>query len=138
MRTTLIQAITSTHEARENCKRSGNAEWSAKHAEVLRHLCTFLPSGSGIDNGTTVVEIDERRVKLSCSFHHMTEGSYDGWTEHTIRVVPSWQGIEVKVTGRNCDDIIEYLHDVYYCALTAEVYADAAGTYHLAPPQEAK
>jgi len=133
-RWTLIQTIMSTHEALTNCARSGNTEWHAKHTATLQQLYSMLPSGSGIDNGTTVVTISRERLVLSCGFHHMNaNGFYDGWTEHRIRVTPSWTGITVHVYGRDRNDILEDLHETYYSTLTATVAYDAeSGRYHFA------
>lgn len=130
---TLIQAIMTTHEAIENCKRSGNSEWQVKHGIVLKHLFTMLPSGSGIDSGTKVEEISSERVKLSCGFHHMNEvGSYNGWTEHSIRVTPGWNGPLITIRGPNRNDILAYLHEVYDVCLTSEVLQSSDGLYHFA------
>jgi hypothetical protein len=53
----------------------------------------------------------------------MTEGGmYDGWTEHTVVVTPSLAfGINIRITGRNRNDIKDYLHDVFHEALTKGV-----------------
>jgi hypothetical protein len=135
MMQTLIQAIMSTYEARENCVKSGNQEWLARHAKRLRSLISLLPSGAGIDNGTKVIDIHPNRVKLECDFHHMTDhGVYDGWTTHTIRILPDWCGISIKISGRNRNDIKDYLHDVYYSALTAPVEYVAEDRYRFDRP----
>jgi hypothetical protein len=84
-----------------------------------------LPSGSGIDNGTKVADISDSALLLSCGFHHMNDGGmYDGWTEHTIRVKPDWRGIKLTVTGRNRNEVKDYLGELYYDALTALVVCD--------------
>lgn len=128
MQTTLIQAIMMHHEALQNCRKKGNAEWADKHTATLKELYSMLPSGSGIDSGTTVVDVHPKRLKLSCSFHHMNDvGMYDGWTEHTIRVTPGWRGIEVTVGGRNRNEICEYLHEVYSTTLSHPVEAHEDG-----------
>ena len=130
MQQTLIQALMSTWTARDNCRKSGNAEWLAKHSATLRQLESLLPSGSGIDGGTTVVEYQPSRVRLACAFHHMTDhGYYDGWTNHQITVRPSWTGIDVHVSGRDRDSILDSLHDTYHATLTALVEC-ADGQYH--------
>jgi len=48
-------------------------------------------------------------------------GMYDGWTEHTVSITPAFAGINVSVSGRNRNDIKDYLGDTFQCALTAEV-----------------
>jgi len=119
---TLIQAIMSTYEARENNVKSGNQEWLAIHSQQLGSLFSLLPSGSGIDSGTTVKAVSADRLLLACSYHHMNDvGYYDGWTEHIIRVTPDWRGIKITISGPNRNEIKDYLYDVYHAALTAPV-----------------
>jgi hypothetical protein len=121
----LAETLFGLQQAIDNCERSGNVEWLAKHREQIRALCKLLPSGSGIDNGTKLVEIDtdEEMIILSCEFHHMNEhGSYDGWTEHTIRVRPSFTGLHLNISGKNRNEIKDYLHEVYTQALSERVH----------------
>lgn len=124
--TTIIQFIASTLVAHENCKRSNNVEWLARHTERLEAVEKLLPHGSGIDNGATIaIDASKRNhIVLVTSFHHMDEnGYYDGWTEHTIVVTPSFDGICVDVRGRNRNDIKEYLAYTFRVALEAEYTA---------------
>jgi hypothetical protein len=52
-------------------------------------------------------------------------GMYDGWTNHSLIVKPSFDGLNIRVTGRNKNYIKEYLADLFYEALTQEyVHAD--------------
>lgn len=113
-------------EARRNCITSGNEEWLIKWTDRVRELQDMLPSGSGIDCGTKVNLPKSRAEKLvlTASFHHMNEaGYYDGWTEHTITVTPSFSGLNIRVSGRNRNDIKDYLCDTYYHTLT-QIIAD--------------
>jgi hypothetical protein len=48
-------------------------------------------------------------------------GYYDGWTEHRITIRAEFGGISVNVSGRNRNDIKDYLHEVYHHALSALV-----------------
>lgn len=130
MSKTLIHAIAETLEAHRNCVRSGNREWQAKHAARLSQLADRLPSGSGIDSGTTI-DIDASttdRIVLRCSYHHMNDGGmYDGWTEHRIVVRPSFfGGIDLKISGRNRNDIKDYLHDIFMQTLLEPVELEGA------------
>lgn len=87
----------------------------------------LLPSGSGIDSGTAIdrEKSTENRIVLGTSFHHMTDGMYDGWTEHEIIVTPSLvNSIDVRVTGRNRNDIKDYLSDLFADVLTRLVRWD--------------
>lgn len=129
---TLIQAIMVTHDALERCQSTGNAEWAARHKASLTQLCALLPSGSGVDDGTTTVELTAGSATFACGFHHMDEhGRYDGWTQHTITVRPDWCGPLVAVVGENRDDINEHLHSIYEDSLTTPVeYRDGTWRWH--------
>jgi hypothetical protein len=101
----------------QNCEQTNNTEWLTKHQDSIQKLCKDLPSGSGIDNGTKIDMYLSKPEKLvfDVGFHHMDDnGSYDGWTEHKVIVTPSlaW-GFEVRITGKDRNDIKSYLHDVY-------------------------
>lgn len=125
MRRIVYREIASCIQARLNCIDSKNAEWIDKHAERAKELVSrFLPSGSGIDNGSSIYINDSTGDKLvfACSYHHMNAGGfYDGWTDHTITVRPSLvHGIALKIGGRNRNDIKEYLNETFRMALTAE------------------
>ena len=116
----VYQEIAALSAAIENCKARGNYEWLARHEERLSWVINqFLPSGSGIDSGTKLIEASDKKIVLQADFHHMDQnGYYDGWTEHTVVVRPAWQGIDIKITGRNRNDIKDYLGDVFHDALT--------------------
>ncbi len=109
----------------QNCQRSGNTEWEEKHRAALFELVDDLPSGSGLDNGTRLhlEDSNRNRIVLFVEFHHMNDvGMYDGWTQHTITVVPSLGfDFELKISGRNRNDIKEHLEQLYRQALEAEV-----------------
>lgn len=126
---TLINAIAETLAAHRNCVQSGNREWQAKHAARLAQLADRLPSGSGIDHGTTI-DVDASttdRVVLRTSYHHMNDGGmYDGWTEHRIVVRPSFiGGIDLAIGGRDRNGIKEYLFDVFAQTLLEPVDLEA-------------
>lgn len=92
----------------------------------------LLPSGSGIDSGTSL-DLDkstgEKLVFLS-SFHTMNEnGFYTGWADFTVIVEPSLiHGLLLKVKGRNgCRldaDLRDCLYQEFECVLTSRVYYD--------------
>jgi hypothetical protein len=129
MKTTLIQAIASTVDALHTCEKRENGEamgWSRKHRERLRAMEQELPSGSGFDSGTRI-DIERssmERVVLTTSYHHMNEhGMYDGWTNHTIIVTPSFHGVLLRITGREryrSGGWKDYAYDVFYDVLTRE------------------
>lgn len=99
-------------------------EWFVKWTERIEELVDLLPSGSGIDSGTKIdlQESHAEKFVLLADFHHMNDtGFYDGWTYHVITVTPSFTGINLRISGRNRNDIKEYLHQTYHYALTRDV-----------------
>ena len=90
-------------------------------------LESSLPSGSGINSGTTVEYAGPNKIVLSCGFHHIDEhGFYDGWTYHKIIVKPTFNGhLHVRVTGRDRNLIKEHLADIYREALESNEPAPA-------------
>ena len=123
----LYQSMASMLNARENCAKSGNSDWFDKWSDMLHKIeSNQLPSGSGIDSGTSI-DLDKstgEKIILSFSFHHMDESGYDGWTEHTITVKPSLQfGFTLSISGPNRNDIKDYLADVFQSVLSEEVKA---------------
>ena len=122
----LYQALARALVARQNCEKSGNTEWFAKHTATIQELCRLhLPSGSGFDNGTTInldLSTSDKLVFVT-SYHHMNgDGFYDGWTEHTVTVRPSLSStITLAISGRDRNDVKEYIHECFTAALVAEV-----------------
>ena len=120
----LYQRLASLISARLNCMKSGNAVWEANHTDDIHKLIRDrMPSGSGIDNGTKI-DLDscsDKKIVLVCDYHHMNDGGYyDGWTTHDVIITPCFDGIDIKITGSNRNDIKEYLGDTYHYALTCE------------------
>jgi hypothetical protein len=117
---TLLEAIASTIVAYKNCKKTGSTEWEQKHFKRLTDLAKALPSGSGFDSGTTV-DVDassDRCIVLHTSFHHMDEhGFYDGWTEHLIRIISTFSGPDVRISGPDRNEIKDYITDTMLFAL---------------------
>jgi hypothetical protein len=114
--------------AMANCREMGNEEWLSRHRDEAEQLVRdMMPSGSGIDSGTTLDFDASKPDKLvfDTSFHHMNDGGmYDGWTEHTVIVTPSLSsGFDVRITGRNRNEIKDYLADIYHEALRQNVEA---------------
>lgn len=121
----VYQRIASLLLAIENCAKSGNDEWSVRHTATLDDIIkNELPSGAGWDAGTT---LDGRstpeKLVFFGSFHHMDQhGGYDGWTDHTITVTASLvHDIKLKISGRDRNEIKDYLHELFHDALTKEV-----------------
>lgn len=122
----VYEAIAQAFIARENCARSGNAEWYARHEDNLRALCReYLPSGSGFDNGTGLDFSSSRvnRLVFETSFHHMDEnGSYCGWSGHSVILTPDLGlRFDVRVTGRNVRGIKDYVAETFTHAFNDDV-----------------
>jgi hypothetical protein len=115
MKKRFVEILASAVQARLNCIKSGNTEWRDKHEDRIGKLVDrYMPSGSGFDNGTKI-DFDRssgEKLVFYTSFHHMTEGMYNGWTEHTLTVVPSFMGgFSLKISGRDRNGIKEYIGD---------------------------
>jgi hypothetical protein len=121
---TLVQEIARTVGAYKRCAATPGHDWTDKHMDRLNELAALLPSGSGIDCGTKI-DTDlsgDEKVVLTFSYHHMDQnGYYDGWTEHTAVVTPSFMGINLRITGRDRNETKDYLYQTYEYVLTQEV-----------------
>ena len=81
----------------------------------IREIMEAAPHGSGFDAGT---ELDDKstpkKLIFNTSYHHMDEaGYYIGWTDHQVIITPSFVGMDIKVTGKNYNDIKDYIEDVF-------------------------
>lgn len=119
------QRIAELSAAIRNCEENGNCEWRKKHGDNLDGICReYLPSGSGFDAGTKYLREDSNDKKLVflTEFHHMDEfGGYSGWTAHKVTVTPAFDGVCIRVSGPNRDDIRDYVYETFYHALNSEV-----------------
>ena len=125
MNTKLCAVIASTIGARARCEQTGATEWFNRHSDTLQAIeRDYLPHGSGIDNGVgiDVYGSNEEKIVLTLGYHHMNDGGYyDGWTEHKAIITPAFTGgLKIRITGRDRNQIKEYLHDVLYTALTQD------------------
>ncbi len=101
-----------------------NHRTNGTHKGKIWELQKLLPSGSGIDSGTKIdaSESNDNKIVLLCDFHHMDEnGYYSGWTNHKVIITPAFNGINIRITGRDRNSIKDYLHEVYDCALNEMV-----------------
>ena len=112
-------------EARKNCQISGNAEWLSKWDDKLDGYDNLLPSGSGFDSGSKIDRDNSSggKIAIKTSFHHMdTDGYYDGWTEHTITIRPSFSlGLTIVMSGKDRNEIKNYIAEVFECSLSVTV-----------------
>lgn len=121
----LYRKLASLVQAHINCEISGNKEWFEEHEARIEELVeNYMPSGSGFDCGTKI-DLDKstpEKLVFYTDFHHMNEGYYDGWTEHRITVRPSLAfGFTLTISGRNRNEIKDYIHQAFDCALNEEV-----------------
>lgn len=119
------QVLASAILAREKCIEANNKEWKEKYEETMKRITKTAPSGSGIDSGTSlnIVKSTGEKLYFDFWFHFMNEaGFYDGWENYTLIVKPSLAfDIDLRLIGKNRDNIKEYLYDLYYSWLTEEV-----------------
>lgn len=120
----LYSELAAAIQARKNCEEKNNTVWNGKWAERIRELSKLLPHGSGID-GDCYVDHEAshaEKIVIQTQFHHMNDnGFYDGWTDHTIIVTPSFRGINLRISGRDRNQIKEYLYATFNYALSQEV-----------------
>ncbi len=132
MTTPLYRHIASSVQALKTCQQTPVNEFGVRiHSDALEQFEQLLPSGSGIDCGTKI-NLEKSTAKalwFSFSYHHMNEsGMYDGWSEHELVVTPSLQfGIDLRITGRDRNQIKDYLYEVYQHALTDEIDSEVIG-----------
>lgn len=108
-----------------NCIKSNNSLWEFRHNELL-HLIekNILPSGAGIDSGCKLnfEKSTDMRIVIDFSYHHMNEaGFYDGWTEHSLTITPSFDGIDLRISGKDRNQIKDYLYDTFHHCLTSKI-----------------
>lgn len=104
--------------AHGNCNKRGNMDGANNAINKIETMVrNYLPSGSGFDSGTKFnwQESNENKLVFNTAFHHMNEGGYySGWTEHKVIVTPNLMfGFNIKITGRNRNDIKEYIHSCF-------------------------
>lgn len=124
----LYSVLASTVEAVQNCIKAHNEEWLGRHEQTIESLVKqYMPSGAGFDSGTTL-DIDAShadKLVFHTSYHHMNDGGYyDGWTEHTVTVIPSLaHRFHLRISGRNRNDIKEYIAETFGIALQEQIEA---------------
>ena len=84
--------------------------------DLVEILLTDLPSGSGFDSGSKIDwdRTDHNQVVLQTSFHHMDgAGYYSGWTDHVVTISPSWDGLDIRISGIDENGIKDYIADAF-------------------------
>lgn len=106
-----------------------DSHWATRQKQAIERIVrNDAPSGSGIDCGTAF-DFDAskpERLVFSFEFHHMNDvGMYNGWTEHRAIVKPSLaNGIDLRLTGHNRNDVLDYLHECFDCFLMQRMTDD--------------
>jgi hypothetical protein len=103
------------------CLNDPNHKHNEEDAEErINLMLELLPSGSGIDSGTTFLWDVSKPDKLvfSFEFHHMEDGYYSGWTNHKLILTPSFTGFRMRITGKDRNQIKEYLYDLFSSVFT--------------------
>ncbi len=125
----LYQEFASLVDAYHRCIASPDHDpkYYTQHEETIEALVKeHMPSGSGFDTETTFDFDRSKRDRLvfNTSFHHMNaNGHYDGWSEHDVIITPSLArdcGFYIRVTGRNRNEIKDYIGDVFQNLLLQE------------------
>lgn len=113
-------------DALNRCIEQGKEDVVQHWRDELDKMNQAIPSGSGLDAQPRLDisrSTPERLVFSHCDYHHMnSNGFYDGWSEHEVIVTPSLLfGINVRVTGRDRNDIKDYIESVFTDFLMEEV-----------------
>jgi len=102
------------------------------HLNKLNELLDKLPTGSGIDAGSTIAfdECKWDKIVFNSSYHVMDEnGFYDGWIDFQVIVRPSFTGFDLKIKPLRRkkyfnDYLHDYIFDVFWDALDSEIDND--------------
>jgi hypothetical protein len=102
----------------------------AKRTKELALLKELLPNGDGIRRQLDceiLLKSTEKRIVIGTTYWHPNDsyetsrGTGQG-TVHQIIIKPSFEGeIAIRVTGKNVNNVKEYLHDTFREALMSEV-----------------
>jgi len=89
--------------------------------EKLQSMLELLPHGSGIDSGISfeIKESTYTKLVFQFGFHHLNEnGYYDGWSYHKLIIVPEFGGFKLNITGKNRNNIKDYLYQLFQNVFT--------------------
>lgn len=127
----LYSELANTIQARRNCEErkdqsdTAALEWFDKWTDKLIAFERMLPSGAGFNNGTKLDLGASHAEKLvfHTSYHHMNEnGFYDGWTDHTITVTPSFDsGFNLRTSGRDRNEVKDHIYETFDQALRQDI-----------------
>lgn len=94
-----------------------------KKAKELALLEKLLPIGNGVETGCVILlKSTEKRIEVDTAYWHPNY-SYETsrWTEHQVVITPSFEGeINIRITGKNENNVKDYLYDIFHEALMKE------------------
>lgn len=130
MKAAFFSAVATALQAMRNCEKCRDSDTAAPPAiahfgGMVREWADYLndivrkhaPDGSGFDHGTTL-DMDRStpdRLVFVTAFHHMNDGGfYDGWTDHTVTVTPSFiGGYDIRISGRDRNGIKDFIAEAF-------------------------
>ena len=86
----------------------------------LSWLQELLPIGNGIEAVCVIpLKSTKKRIVIDTYYWHLNY-SYE-WTIYQVVITPSFEGeINIRITGKNVDNVKEYLQDIFREALMKE------------------
>lgn len=94
-----------------------------KKGKELALLQELLPIGNGIEKECVILlKSTEKRIVIDTAYWHPND-SYETsrWTDHQIVITPSFEGeINIRITGKNENNVKDYLHHIFHEALMKE------------------
>ena len=92
-----------------------------KKAKELSLLQELLPIGEGIETGSVILlKSTKKRIAIETIYWHPNYS--DEWSKHQVIITPSFEDeINIRITGKNENNIKEYLHNVFREALMSEI-----------------
>lgn len=104
-------------------KPNGTPSVIDAQTQLMDKLVKLAPSGSGFDSGTQFLsnESSDKKLVFETAFHHMNDHGYTGWSHHRVIVKPNLLfELDIRVTGRNWNDIKDHIYHTFRDYLTAE------------------
>jgi hypothetical protein len=124
MKTKLISRIYRSLQAMDNCLNDNKPGWAKNHSYFLDDLeKNYLPHGSGIDSGCKIDRtFKEDQITIFVDFHNMDEnGYYCGWSNFKLICKPEFDGISMRITGKDKFFVKDYLYDLFDTVLNEEI-----------------
>ena len=118
-----MPTLKQVYEAHEYCNRVNpendiQHQMYEKYEAIIKQFDDMLPIGSGICN-TKVISVTDKKIVISFSYHHMNDnGYYEGYTDHECRITAKFDGFNIYISGRNKNDIKDYLHELFFYNIT--------------------